>query len=132
MTETQASYLVTDPPEQGSVFPEKIDRTKRLRFRNLKFHTGTNWTIRKGLKHSSLIPGDGFLLIPDIDVQDGVQAVVTHVLTCALADVPPVVIKGIHDPDLKNVVLLMDELKKCYHVISGSDNVTCIGFVVLG
>jgi|WetSurMetagenome_2_1015567.scaffolds.fasta_scaffold459386_2 hypothetical protein len=126
--------MIDDPkqPNLGQVF----ERFVNLKFRSVKFHTGLNWTIRRGLKHANTAPGAEVNLLEDLREEPGEtrpvgQGVVTHVLTCALGDVPPFVFKGMHNPDFKNIVLLMDELKKCYGDICGSDTVTCVGFVLL-
>jgi hypothetical protein len=122
-------------PEQANL-GQTFTKSITLKFRNAKFHTGLNWTIRRGLKFATTAPGAEIMMQEEAqdkldEPRDIGTAVVTHVLVTALADVPPFVFKGIHNPELKNVVLLMDELKKCYGDIAGSDTVTCIGFAQL-
>lgn len=115
---------------------QRFENKLVLKFRIPKFHTGLNWTIRKGVRHAVVSPGATLYLqeepLDKLDEPREVgQAVVTHVMVTAFADIPPFVFKGIHNPELKNIVLLVDELKRCYGDISGSDTVTCIGFAML-
>ena len=103
---------------------------KVLEFKKIKFKKGLNFTVRIGEKWAKV--GLVGKVLPIEDSQDRVNigsAVITHIMTCSLADVPPFVFTNHHDPICKNPIILMDILRSIYgEEVNGASKAVIIGF----
>jgi len=102
---------------------------KTLDFKRLEFKKGLNFTVRIGDKWAKPMLVGKVLPMQDSDEQQIGNAVITHVMTCSLADIPPFVFTKLHDGICRNPIVLMDVLRGIYGSdVSGASSAVVIGF----
>lgn len=115
----------------------------QMEFKNPVMKTGSNFTVRLGLEWAeTLKPGDALHVVCPIGTLPQGQlpfegqekeyigmGKVTHVISCALKDIPPIVLKNYHDEKCKNPISLMSNLQELNEVtLTDETIVSCIGF----